>query len=520
MACWLAQVEICLGRLARGPGLRVCCDPSKELHTMSIDLVEIPDGPSLDEYAESMHLSGEVGELKATANELAGTLRGRTVWHVNSTARGGGVAEMLPRLVGVLRELGVATKWAVIGTRKLPFFDLTKRMHNLIHGSGEPRLSTEDKALYDEVSQDLAAEFKPLLAPRDVLVIHDPQPAGMGAKVKTDLGLRGLWRCHIGLDKDLPQTRAAWDLLSPYVTRYDHAIFTAKEYVPACLAGKASLVRPALDPYGDKNRQFRVPELVQILVSAGLMPAQGEVLPEPFSRPAERLQPDGSFKPATEPEDLGLLFRPIITQISRWDRLKGWKPLLDGFIVLKQRVARESDPGVRRMLEQARLVMGGPDPAAVADDPEAKEVLEELITTYRGLPGPVQRDIALLSLPMDSHRENQLMVAALQSISTVVAQNSVQEGFGLTVTEPMWKGTPVLVSNACGIRQQVRPGVDGIMYDDANDPEKIAAAMVEILRDPARRARLARSAQRRVRDEFLIFNQARQYINILSRLVS
>ena len=130
---------------------------------------------------------------------------------------------------------------------------------------------------------------------------------------------------------DLP----AWDLLKPYVTQYEHAVFTAREYIPDYLADRATLIRPSLDPYGFKNRQFSVSEAVSILVSAGLMKVGGSVQPEPFSRPAERLQADGSFLPATEPEDMGILFRPTITQISRWDRLKGWKPLMDGFVELK-----------------------------------------------------------------------------------------------------------------------------------------------------------------------------------------
>jgi trehalose synthase len=486
---------------------------------MSIELVEIPDGPSLDDYAASMHLTTAVADLRATATELAPKLAGRTVWMVNSTARGGGVAEMLPRFVGLLNELGVSTKWAVIGTNKLPFFDLTKRMHNLVHGSGKPELSAADKALYDEVSADLCGEFKSWLKPEDVLIIHDPQPAGMGAKLKAELGMKAIWRCHIGLDQDLPQTRAAWDLLKPYVTQYEHAVFTAREYIPAYLADRASLIRPALDPYGYKNRQFPIAEAVSILVASGLMKATGSVLPEPYSRPAERLQADGTFQPATQPEDLGILFRPTITQISRWDRLKGWKPLMDGFVELKKNAANESDPTVRRTIEQSRLLLGGPEPAAVADDPEAKDVLDELCATYQELPASIQQDIALLSLPMTSHRENQLMVAALQYCSTIVVQNSIQEGFGLTVTEPMWKGTPVVVSNACGIRQQVQPGRDGIMIDDPSDPSKIAAALRASLADPAQRQLMARNAQRRVRDEFLLFNQATQYLKVLAKVV-
>jgi trehalose synthase len=485
-----------------------------------IELVEIPQGPSLDDYAASMHLTTAVAELRATAEKIVPKLTGRTLWMVNSTARGGGVAEMLPRQVGIFNELGVPTKWAVIGTHRTEFFELTKRLHNLLHGAGEPRMTAQDHGLYAQVSRECQAEFQPLVKRDDLLMIHDPQPAGMGALVKDALDLRGVWRCHIGLDEDLPQTRAGWSLLEPYVTRYNQAIFTAKEYIPSFLRDRAHLVRPALDPYSHKNRQLRVPEAVEILACAGLMIPQEPPLAPMFSRPAERLQPNGTFQPATIPEDLGILYHPTIMEVSRWDRLKGWVPLVEGFVKLKQSVASMAASPHRRMLERARLLLAGPEPAAVKDDPEAVEVLSELCSLYQRLSPDMQREIALLSLPMTDFRENALMVSALQTTATVVVQNSIREGFGLTATEPMWKGTPVLVSSACGLRQQIRPGIDGEMVKNANDPAEIAAGLDRLLADPERRAIMARNAQRRVRDEFLVFNQVRQDLLVFERALA
>jgi trehalose synthase len=422
---------------------------------------------------------------------------------------------MLPRQLGILNELGIETRWVVVGTHRKEFFDLTKRLHNLLHGSGDPVLSAADHELYSLVSRELRDEFRPLVGRDDVLMIHDPQPAGMGALLKSELDLPAVWRCHIGLDQDIPQTRVGWSLLEPYVTAYDRAVFTAEEYVPRFLADRAHLVRPALDPYSEKNRQLRVPEVVEILGRAGLMVPTRPLLKPPFGRAAERLQADGTFGPATSPEDLGLLYRPVIIEVSRWDRLKGWAPLVEGFARLKSSIEHLTDQSHRRVLEEAVLLLAGPEPAAVQDDPEAVEVLDELRDIYRALPADQQRDIALLSLPMSDLRENALMVNALQTIAAVVVQNSVQEGFGLTATEPMWKGTPVLVSSACGLRQQVRPGIEGEMIRNPDDPDEIAAALDRLLRDPDRRSTMARNAQRRVREEFLVFTQVRNELRVL-----
>ncbi len=486
-----------------------------------IEDVEVKPGNSLDDYEAHAHLARAVSELRREARPLVKALSGRTVWMVNSTAKGGGVAEMLPRQVALLRELGLDTRWVVIGTERTEFFDLTKRIHNAIHGAGAPTFSAEDRALYETVGSELAAELGPQLAPGDVLVVHDPQPAAMGARIRQSQDVVAIWRCHIGLDEENAQTQAAWRLLQPYLAEYDNGVFTAPEYIPHFLAGRSSLVTPAIDPLTDKNRTLSAHRLTGVLCNAGLMLQHNPVLPGPFARQAERLQPDGSFGPAVAPDEIGLLFRPTVTQISRWDRLKGWKPLLDAFVQLKQEY--KALPNLtdvqKRRFALCRLVLAGPEPAAVADDPEAKGVLDELIQSYVALPKAVQDDVVLLSLPMGSTRENALMVNALQSCSSIVVQNSLQEGFGLTVTEPMFKRVPVLGSPACGIRQQIRDGIDGRLHHDATDPAVIATALVEMLNDPQGRAAWGRTGQRRVHDEFLIFSQLRRWLRVLAAAV-
>lgn len=187
---------------------------------------------------------------------MSDCLEGRTVWMLNSTAHGGGVAEMLPRMVTLLNELGVKTRWVVMATEKKEFFPLTKRIHNLIHGSGDPRFSDADQQLYDRVSQEVAEELGKMVAPGDVLVVHDPQPAGVGAILREKFDILAVWRCHIGLDETTAETKAAWRFLKPYVESYDHCVFTAPEYIPGYLGPRVSVIHPALDPFTHKNREI------------------------------------------------------------------------------------------------------------------------------------------------------------------------------------------------------------------------------------------------------------------------
>ncbi len=482
-----------------------------------IETVDIEDHIGLDDYASIAHLAAAVHDLRAEAGVALPHLGGRTVWMVNSTAQGGGVAEMLPKIVALLRELGIRAEWLVISTGREEFFGLTKRIHNMVHGVGSGVFSAADRALYDAVSRELADELATRVGGGDLLVVHDPQPLGAGAVLKRRTGVRALWRCHIGLDETTPATSAAWNLLRPYAEVFDHAVFSAPEYIPSFLAGSASVIYPALDPLSHKNRELSPHKLVGVLCNAGLMESREPVLTPTWSRVAMRLQPDGRFLPLDGDGEAGLLFRPTVTQISRWDRLKGWRPLLEGFLQLKRRAQARGNGGTLRdrRLEILRLVLAGPDPAAIQDDPEGREVLDELVSVYRGLAPAEQRDVALFTLPMESLKENALMVNALQRCSTVVAQNSLREGFGLTATEAMWKRLPVLGTVACGLRQQVRDGVDGRLARTPGDAAEIAELLDGMLADPAARDAWGRNAQRHVHERFLIFTQLGEWLRQL-----
>lgn len=473
---------------------------------------------TLDDYASVAQLASRVHELRVEAGPLAKRLAGRTVWMVNSTEQGGGVAEMLPTMIALLRELGVETRWAVLETEDDHFFRLTKRIHNLIHDAGDPELGEGEREAFERVSEENAGSLGSMMTERDILVIHDPQPVAVGAILRARMGVPGIWRCHIGLARRTERTSAAWRFLEQYATVYDHAVFSAPEYIPEYLAHRSTVIHPAIDPLSHKNRTLQLHKLVGILCNAGLVGAPGPTLTPAFPDQAQRLQPDGTFLVATEPEDIGLLFRPIITQVSRWDRLKGFAPLMQGFIELKELVRDDGsrrDDRHRRAIELSRLVLAGPDPGSIQDDPEAQEVLEELVGMYRRLPPETQRDIAILALPMASPKYNALMVNALQRCSTIVAQNSLQEGFGLTATEAMWKGIPVLVSCAHGLRQQVRDPLDGRTVRDAEDAAEIASRLDEMLADSDVLEAMGTSGQHRVHHDFLIFTQLEKWVKLL-----
>ena len=488
---------------------------------MILRRVPVSHAASLDDYSAVAHLAGAVAELKLEAEGVATRLSGHTVWMVSSTARGGGVAEMLPPVVSLLGDLGVRTEWLVIGSDEPAFFELTKRLHNLIHGVGDPTLGEAERALYERVNRANADALRELLAPGDILVVHDPQPLPLAMQLRGGVPFTAVWRSHIGLDAENTATRGAWAFLAPYLDAYDAAIFSAPEYIPERLAGRSSVIFPGIDPLSPKNRDLSLRQTVEIMCRGGLIECPGPTVGERYLGLAQRLLPDGMWAPAVAANDFGLLTRPIVTQVSRWDRLKGFLPLLEAFVALKSDRAADAslDPTHRRHLELVRLVLAGPDPSAIQDDPEAREVLDELVRVYRGLPSAAQEEIAVLLLPMHSLEENALMVNALQRASTIVAQNSLREGFGLTIAEAMWKRVPILSnSRACGPRQQVRDGLDGRLVRNPEDRAELREALRDMLSDANRLERWGHTAQRRAHDQLLVFDQLRAWGRVLDRL--
>ncbi|HHP7241770.1 MAG TPA: glycosyltransferase [Cyclobacteriaceae bacterium] len=484
--------------------------------------VEVKPGPTLNDYESYASLYATVKDFKDASQPLINAMSNRKIWMINSTATGGGVAEMLHPIIRILDDMKVNIEWQVIETSEQKFFDFTKNLHNLIHGKGNPALTAEGKEVYDLVNKENGEAFADYISDGDIVIIHDPQPMGMARYLKDKKNVTTVWRCHIGLDLQNESTIAAWDFLKPYFDDYDHSVFTSPEYVPQYLdKNSVSIITPAIDPFSNKNMEMKTHTISGILHNAGIIPDGHPYMLEPFMAKAQRVQYDGSFDSALLPEDIGLLFRPIITQVSRWDRLKGFEPLMKAFAHLKQNIDTYShgDENHRKRIDIIRLVLAGPDPSSVKDDPEGQHVLTELINFYTLLDESIARDIAILLLPMESPQENALIVNALQRCSTIVAQNSLQEGFGLTVTEAMWKITPILGSMACGLRHQIRNGVDGQLVKDAEDTESLAQTISDMIREPIQLENQGYSAQRRAIDEFLVFSQLMKWGDTLAKLL-
>jgi trehalose synthase len=471
----------------------------------------------LDDYAAHAHLRADVATLRADAGHVVPLLQGRTVWMINSTAQGGGVAELLPAQVSLLCQLGIDARWAVLETPDTEFFEFTKSLHNLIHAAPAPAPTAADRSLYEAVNRREADALAGMLRPADILVVHDPQPMALGAYLKRERGCYAVWRCHIGVDESTAATRMAWSFLQPFAEPYDAAVFSVADYIPDYLQDKAVVIHPSIDPLSHKNRDLSLHKLVGVLSNADLVEPNWPLVTPPFEQRARRVQADGTLQAATLPDDIGLLARPIVTQVSRWDRLKGFAPLLDAFVRLKTGPhAGVQDARHARRLEVARLVLAGADPDSIADDPEGQAVFNELKARYVRLPAALQRDIAIVALPTESRKRNALMVNALQRASDIVVQNSLREGFGLTVAEAMWKRTPVLGSaSACGIRLQVRDRTDGRLVQDPEDATELAATLVEMLEKPPCLEEYGRNAQYRVHDQFLIFSELRQWLDVL-----
>jgi trehalose synthase len=463
---------------------------------------------SLERLASILSAERQAG-LAESAGRARSLLGGLTVWNVNSTASGGGVAEMLQALLAYTRGAGVETRWLVLEGSQ-DFFALTKRLHNLLHGSAGDGGATgpAERVVYEHVLAGQLEELRARVSPGDVVILHDPQTAGLVAGLR-DHGARVVWRCHVGRDTANEATDRAWSFLRPYLAKAEATIFTRRAYAPAWIAqDRLWVIPPSLDPFSSKNRPVARPDVHAALRRAGLVsfPAGDGHL--------QFVRRDGSNGTVRAHPGLPLTGGPVpeaarlVLQVSRWDRLKDMAGVLRG-------VADHLD----HLPDDVHLLLVGPDSSGVSDDPESAEVLAECQEIWTSRPIGQRRRLHLCSLPMDDVDENAHLVNALQRHASVVVQKSLVEGFGLTVTEPMWKARPVVASRVGGIDDQIVDGESGLLLDDPYDLDAFAALVRAILTDDALAARLGEAARARVREHFLGDRHLRQYVDLLAQLL-
>jgi trehalose synthase len=422
------------------------------------------------------------GEIERAAAGARETFADRRIWHVNSTSQGGGVAEMLRALLPYARGAGVDVRWAVVGESD-GFFDLTKRIHNRLHGDpGDGReLDRAASEIYARASERSGEELSRLVAPGDVIYLHDPQPAGLVPAMK-EAGLTVVWRCHIGVDEPNDVAREAWDFLRPYVEPADAYVFSRRAYLWEGLEEqKTWIMPPVIDPFSPKNEDLDDDRIEAILAA---VEEEAAILQE------EPVPADAS----------------VVTQVSRWDRLKDPEGLLEI-------IARHlEDPSIH-------LCLVGPATEGVHDDPEGAQVYEQVVARWRGLDDEHRRRAHLISLPMDDLARNASMVNALQRRSDLIVQKSLAEGFGLTVAEAMWKAKPVVASRVGGIQDQVVDGRTGILVSDPRDLRGFAQAIESLAADPDRAAEMGNSGREHVRESYLAIDRLREYVELLTALV-
>ena len=402
--------------------------------------------PHLDDY-QTIIGAAEIDELRFLAREL----KGKTVKMVNSTAVGGGVAEMLNRLVPLLGELEVTTHWDVI-TGGNDFFEVTKAFHNALHGA-EYELTPSAREIFLSYNQQNRQRMQ---FTEDMVVIHDPQPAALIASGKhkdKDAPARWVWRCHIDLSNPNPQV---WGFLRPFIEQFDAAIFSSQSFARQ-LPIPQYLFYPCIDPLSEKNKDLDEAFVQKVCNEFGV---------------------DRS--------------RPIVTQVSRFDRLKDPVGVVQAFKLARKYV-------------DCQLVLAG---GGASDDPEGALVLKEVKEAAGGDP-----DIIILDLPPWCALE----INALQRASTIVVQKSIKEGFGLTVTEALWKGKPTVAGAVGGIPNQVIHKLTGMLVHSV---EGCAYQIRYLLTHPEFAAQLGRSGREHVKENFLMTTNVRRWLLLLRILTS
>lgn len=399
---------------------------------------------TLEEYGPYL----ERTSMDALRN-AARPFRGKRILHVNSTAKGGGVAEILHQEIPLLRDLGIDAEWSVL-TGHAKFYDATKKIHNGLQGN-PLSLTTEEWAVYEDVNEKLAEQIDG--GAWDLIFIHDPQPAAALALGARRGQAKWVWRCHIDSESPNPTYGARF---RDYTSAYDAHVYSMPQYVLDGSRRAPFIIPPAIDPLSEKCRPIDEAEARDVVDGFGV--------------------------------DVEL---PLVTQVSRFDPWKDPIGVLNAFAEARKKV-----PDL-----QVALIGSSAD-----DDPESKTVLEQVKDAAADLSG-----VHILANSCDDRA-----VKAFQTHSNVILQKSLREGFGLTVSEALWSGTPVIGGRAGGIPLQVIEGRTGVLV---SSEEECARAIVDLVKDGHRARRLGSAGREHVRGNFLLPRLVRDELNVWQALV-
>jgi len=448
------------------------------------------------------------GELAEALGAGTAALDDHTVWHVNSTCDGGGVAELLFGFLRRHNALGVPTRWLVADAAP-EFFAITKRLYFKLYGTDQDTapLTAAERDLYTRTTQVHAQVVLRFARPGDIVVLHDPQTTGM-ARALTAAGVRVIWQCHLGCLDPNPWTSQVWEFLGDDLFAPDGYVFSHPRYVPGALdRDRVRVILPAIDPASPKNRPLTRAQVAMMLSGIGLTARPGgppDGADAGLGRSAGYL---GSLATVEQrsplPPD-----KPVVLQVSRWDALKDMAGVLAAFTDV---IAPGSD---------AHLVLAGPDPTTIADDPGGVAVLDGIRSAIAELPDGPRERIHLVCTSGDDLEGTALIINALQRRADIITQKSIKEGFGLTVAEGMLKGKPVVAADVGAIGEQVIDGRTGLLVADPRDLRAFGLAVRRLLDDPGLRERLAAGAVEHCTRRFLIDRQLTQYARFYAELVT
>jgi trehalose synthase len=446
--------------------------------------------------------------LAAALTSAEPALAGRRIWHVNSTATGGGVAELLHSFLRRHNDVGVPTGW-LVADAPADFFAITKQLYHLLYGTAGDGATLGEPAErhYRDVTDTHAAQALGFVSPGDLAVLHDPQTLGMAPRL-TRSGVRVIWQCHLGSTLPNPLVGEAWRFLGPYLPAVERFVFSHPAYVPdEAPPDRVHVIAPAIDPVSAKNRPLAPGTVAAVLGLIGLTPGAREAdiadVDAATGRSSRemaglaRITADGPVPDGAQ----------VLLQVSRWDRLKDMGGVLTGFAGAAGR-----DP-------ECHLVLAGPDPGGIADDPGGREVYAEVLAQRATLPLGLRGRVHLVATSTDDLEGTAFIINALQQRAQVISQKSLREGFGLTVAEGRWKGRPVIAGDAGGMPLQIADGETGLLVDPA-DPDAFALAAGRLLDDPALRRRIGAAGRADCAARFLIDRQLREYLDAFAPAVA